>query len=583
MIAATMFLATRLLIALWIFGLGPSVPAAFADAIGAEETSATAEQQQYQYDKSTGRDLSFAKSTWPSDHGDSSRSKYTYNAGLPKGFRPEELKIASQTALPKAQWLYTYGDNSGTLFAMSASLSHAWIAKVDAITMEIQQQIDIPTSIYIGGMIMHANGHVYSVHANSVYRFWNGNLHNMTTLNLPTTLNGKMVQTNGGILSSDGYIVVKQWAVNLEDFSTMFGTAVPMLRNLAIAVIVIFTTIAVFLLPRKSSSLPVVLFASLCGALFGILVCTGGLIMLLRRGYGDFDAIKFITTNIPFNNFGGGGELKIIDPISLEIKADLFLNERCSFGRMALSALPNGEDAIVLIGDEFIRQYRWQPATGQLYEVTDWAERYRSRHTGSFPGTGPAIFNGVTYFTDNTFPVTLWGRSYKLFSKALEPDAASGQYGRMQIVPLTDGDESGFMFWSVVISPLEEDVIVWDSANHNVQVRRAHDLSSRYNVTALQGDCITVAADKGHLYYGDYNKGPRRNAPHEWFEAMGPAGKNVYSDLRKYLIVADVATGEVLANLTVQEGGMMGPSLIVPGANNDVFIGGGAGLTRVYV
>jgi hypothetical protein len=56
----------------------------------------------------------------------------------------------------------------------------------------------------------------------------------------------------------------------------------------------------------------------------------------------------------------------------------------------------------------------------RLYEVSDWAERYRSRNEGTFPGTGPTIYRGVTYFTDNTYPVMLWAHSYNLFSKALQ-------------------------------------------------------------------------------------------------------------------------------------------------------------------
>ena len=79
--------------------------------------------------------------------------------------------------------------------------------------------------------------------------------------------------------------------------------------------------------------------------------------------FGYSDPFKFVSTNLFVENFGGGGQLKFIDPITLEVVADLSLVERCSFGRMSLSALDNSdkEDAIVLIGDEFIRQYRWNP------------------------------------------------------------------------------------------------------------------------------------------------------------------------------------------------------------------------------
>jgi hypothetical protein len=39
------------------------------------------------------RETSLARSTWPSDHGDSSRTKFTVGAGLPKGFDQKDVKV----------------------------------------------------------------------------------------------------------------------------------------------------------------------------------------------------------------------------------------------------------------------------------------------------------------------------------------------------------------------------------------------------------------------------------------------------------------------------------------------------------
>ena len=47
---------------------------------------------------------SLFESTWPSDHGDISRSKYTLNAGLPADFKADELKTILQRSTPQAQW-----------------------------------------------------------------------------------------------------------------------------------------------------------------------------------------------------------------------------------------------------------------------------------------------------------------------------------------------------------------------------------------------------------------------------------------------------------------------------------------------
>ena len=78
-----------------------------------------------------------------------------------------------------------------------------------------------------------------------------------------------------------------------------------------------------------------------------------------------------------------------------------------------------------------------------LTEVPDWAERYRSRNTGSFPGTGPAIYQGTTYFTDNTYPVMLYKPSYNLFSKALqgEQQRESGEMDALKRLEISQPGE----------------------------------------------------------------------------------------------------------------------------------------------
>lgn len=231
----------------------------------------------------------------------------------------------------------------------------------------------------------------------------------------------------------------------------------------------------------------------------------------------------------------------------------------------------------------------------RLYEVDEWAERYRSRNEGTFPGTGPAIHQGVTYFTDNTFPVLLGGGSYSLFSKHLQGPAdtsdvntttASGQSQQllpaapMLRVPIAQPGLAGFMFWSVVVSPLEGDVIVWDSAGRSVQARKAHDLSLRWNISAIQGDCITLAADKGHVYMSDYSTGPVDYSG--WMSAIGPYSKTLYPGVEKYFIVANASNGHILLNVTLLAGEGMRPALIVPGANNDVLVAKPTGLNRMY-
>jgi hypothetical protein len=218
----------------------------------------------------------------------------------------------------------------------------------------------------------------------------------------------------------------------------------------------------------------------------------------------------------------------------------------------------------------------------ELYEVEGWAERYRSRNEGTFPGTGPAIHDGVTFFTDNTFPVQLFAHSYNLFRKPLyaeQPEVTNAT--ALTKVAINQPGKAGFMFWSVVVSPLEGNVIVWDSAGRSVQARDASDLSLKWNISAYQGDCITLAADRGHVYMSDYSNGPEDYST--WMYANGPNSNSTYPNLQKYFIVADASTGGILLNMTIMSGQGMKPALIVPGAHNDVIVAKPNGLNRLYI
>jgi hypothetical protein len=57
-------------------------------------------------------------------------------------------------------------------------------------------------------------------------------------------------------------------------------------------------------------------------------------------------------------------------------------------------------------------------------------------------------------------------------------------------------------------------------------VRRADDLSLRYNLTVRQSDCITMAADKGHIYMTHYSDGP--DGYETFLNGIGPNAKKLY-------------------------------------------------------
>jgi hypothetical protein len=95
---------------------------------------------------------SLMNSSWPADHGDVARSKYTLGSGLPKEFDPANLRIDTQEKVPKAQWMYTYGNNSEILFVMSGFIDYGiLLSKVNSVSLDVLQQIQLAPAIYMGG------------------------------------------------------------------------------------------------------------------------------------------------------------------------------------------------------------------------------------------------------------------------------------------------------------------------------------------------------------------------------------------------------------------------------------------------
>ncbi len=100
--------------------------------------------------------------------------------------------------------------------------------------------------------------------------------------------------------------------------------------------------------------------------------------------------------------------MKLVDPVTLKVVAEAWFPERSSYPRMSMSRVkgPEGqdEDAIILLGDEHVFQFRWRPQTHTLYHIPEWTQRYRKRWDGTLAGTGPTIYDNKVFFTDNTYP-----------------------------------------------------------------------------------------------------------------------------------------------------------------------------------
>lgn len=580
--------------------------------------------------KKGGRGKYLFNSSWPTDHGDVSRSKYSLNAGLPSNFEESQLKLKFQPDLKSPQWIYT----QDFLYMMGGGMLGTYIAKVDALNLDIIEKYQLPPALYLGGLLMHSNGNVYCVHSNVLYTFLNGNLRDPVIFQLPTRLNEGLVQTNGMLITQDGYIVIKQWALMVDDL-LFYSSASPLLAPLFYTIIILSIS-SVWLYLRRgrnpagaSKSLTLSLLFGIPLGLLLSLAAVVSLITYITPHNARMKPWPFLRDSAFLGTGSGGGELKFIDPVTFEVIAAAVLPDRCSVARMSMVSVFNAfthedEDALVLLGDELALQYRWRPRTKSLHLHTAWTKRYRTHGDGSFQATGASIYDEVAYFTDNTFPVYLSGLSYRMYRYPLTVplldagtppiDVSIRDFVNNQIdydvkniqakkyfleasrnIPevIKDGSPGemvyiarkathpGFMFWSVVISPLVGDVIVWDTAGRTVQSRSLDDITQapRWEVQAWQADCLTVAADRGHVYMSDYSEGSE--VANEWLGHLGVFSR--YKHLKKYFVVLDAHTGNVLGNVTIAVNATIKLSMIVPGANNDVILGTSNGLVRVYI
>lgn len=568
----------------------------------------------------SGRWTHLSRSSWPSDHGDSSRSKYSLGHGLPKDFDPKNLRVLYQPNITSPQWLYTYGERSENIILLGGpSVTNTSVYKLDSRSLEILQTFHLPSSMYLGGLLMHGNGHVYAIHANKLFAFWDADLTNFTVVTLPSRLNEGIIQTNGMIVTQDGLIVVKQWSTMLDDvlfYSAALLPIIPMIISIFLASLLISSKFFNQLSKSKTSILLIVKvsFGLLIGSIISLTVIK---FMMMSATKQSFDMKRFILDSRLFSADSGGGEIKFIDPLSLSVVAEAVLPERCSIARMSLVAVNNSitgesEDALILLGDELVYQFRWRPSTKSLHLLPAWTRRYRKFGDGSYQGTGAAIYDEVAYYTDNTFPVFLYGRSYRMYRAPLSVNDERSLINATDITvtPQRDYDQQrqfalkyideamraapidpgyhltdsipGFMFWSVVVSPIIGDIITWDTAARLVQARRLDNMTIHWNATSWHADCLTVAADKGHVYVSDYSSAPPSTL--EWLPALSSIYDlyGSHSGVDKYLIILNASDGSTLANITIGTKSGIRLSMIIPGGNDDVIVGTRKGLVRVY-
>ena len=286
----------------------------------------------------------------------------------------------------------------------------------------------------------------------------------------------------------------------------------------------------------------------------------------------------------------------ILDPITLATVDSCAPVDRVSYGRMAMSPVHTsasgpkvsntrarsgknnenqscnslGDEWLVIPGETLIM--RWRIQQGMLKYDEKWSETYRVADTKTFAGTGPSIANDVVCYTDNTFPFFQSKTGFKLYMKDLST------YAPQKCAELSS-DNPGFMFWSTVVDPVHKAFIVWDIHNGKIMSYDGNNCTLRWEAPFRSYDCIAVAADRNHVYATHHDLELEHIVDHARQVGIAPNKKVA----EKELIVLNSKDGSVIKRISLGKIAASA-SVIMPGRNNDVYIGHrNGGIARIYV
>lgn len=497
-------------------------------------------------------------SLWPCDHADTERTQCVSGAGLPAGFDPAKARVDRNPAVYYPVFMYHRDPEELYVYGRGKAVGKpSYVARVNPRTLEVSQRFELPFAIYVGGAVMHANGNVYVVHGCTLYRFLGGDLDKVQSVGLPLT-NGLFSCYNGVTVASDGHLLVKGWAIDIRDREVLDA---PIRLGVALLALVLITT------------LPLIYLAPAMAVLPPLLVALALLAVQLKAWRTGFSWRRFMAGN-------SDGLLISIDPESLE-EADRFIpTERLGFARITVTAEPPSSpseaqpapaardqaDLVTIPGST--RLHAWRIHRGRLTPLKGFGDKYREPRDGSYAGCGPTIVGPDIYFTDNVAPVGLTTPSYRLFRKDL---AGSRPMKQVQISRGTPG----FNFWSNASSPANRLLLSWDTLGAWVEARHTPSLELAWLTKGRCSDCVVVVEDRGYVYLAHYD---RDMSLKDYLTAFGPRARA--ADNKKELRVLDLHTGEERFRVPI---GTTAPcmSMILPGNNDDVFLGTRDALIRV--
>ena len=206
----------------------------------------------------------------------------------------------------------------------------------------------------------------------------------------------------------------------------------------------------------------------------------------------------------PAASGGVPSTLHVLDPVTLEDRAELVLPEPC-VARLSADALPDGGD-LVVVGTTALHRYRWDPAAGTLTEARP-SQTYLTHPDQSF-GWDPVLDAGATWWLDNgdhTFangftmlgngvaagPVRLW----KAPDGGGEPrsvEVCGRPGGAVTNPPLVDADRGL--------------VLAYDSANGVLAAFGTDDLDPRWRRELATSMHLVLYPDTGEVLVNDHDR-----------------------------------------------------------------------------
>eukprot|EP01099_Mayorella_cantabrigiensis_P001231 TRINITY_DN1519_c0_g2_i1.p1 TRINITY_DN1519_c0_g2~~TRINITY_DN1519_c0_g2_i1.p1 ORF type:complete len:530 (-),score=86.10 TRINITY_DN1519_c0_g2_i1:44-1633(-) len=507
-------------------------------------------------------------SSWPSEHGDNQRSKM-YPGGLTidpsKPLQDQVNIVESPTGVTfDPQMIYTREKNQ--LYVFGGRIKGRYFNRLNAETMEIEQEYLLNDAPYPGGALMHENGYIYVINGNILRKFRDGDITESQLVKKVTLpdINGFFTCANGIVTLENVLLVIKLFAMNYMDYVRLLSRILIGRYYKRFFLVLGLCFLEYFL--RSQSFLATLLVT--------LLVMAGAAMLL-------FDAIVPLEkARWRFRKFFQiqHGILILVEPENLKIVSQHILEDKCSFPRLSVSKRKDNKQHVTVLGDCNAQQFIYNYDDDSFTENKAWEKPYRLLHARSSRGTGPCTIGRNVFFTNNTYTEGAYCDNYTLW-KANVDDASV--YKKFEFTPV---GKQGFMWWSVVSNPIINGALAWDTLNSRLicfdydlnilwEPNRVNEKGEKVPLVLRPHDCIVMSPKGGHIYLTEV---------HKTFDSPASLFVDYFTrEFAKDFVVLDARTGTEIARLSLSKKITPRACNICIGNNDDVIVGLGDRMVRI--